>query len=84
MVGREAARSPVLAVGVVALAGRGGPAAGAGGAEVVAVEPAYAGPLAHAQGVATPGCSSAPARRSALPARRLAFRIEATRINIVQ
>ncbi len=52
MVGREVSRSPVLAVGVVALAGRGGSAAGAGGAEVVAVEPAHAGPLAHAQGVA--------------------------------
>jgi len=52
VVGREAARPPVFAVGVVTLAGRGGPAAGAGGAEVVAVEPAYAGPLAHAQGVA--------------------------------
>ena len=52
MVGRETSRPPVLAVGVVAFAGGGGPAAGAGGAEVVAVEPAHAGPLTHAQGVA--------------------------------
>ena len=39
MVGREVAHPPVFAVGVVALAGGGGSAAGA---KVVAVEPAYA------------------------------------------